>query len=64
MEERETISQGVYIVGTEAQACKSVVVLALMEHLAGQGRKVSFFRPVIRPLEGDGLLCLIKPSHL
>lgn len=36
MEERETISQGVYIVGTEAQIGKSVVVLALMEHLAGQ----------------------------
>ena len=42
------MSQGVYIAGTEAQNGKSVVVLALMEHLAGHGRKAGFFRPVIR----------------
>ncbi|MCP4262250.1 MAG: phosphate acetyltransferase [Planctomycetes bacterium] len=58
------MSQGVYIAGTEAQNGKSVVVLALMEHFAGHGRKAGLFRPVIRHEEGrDSLIHLINMRY-
>jgi phosphate acetyltransferase len=58
------MSQGVYIAGTEARNGKSVVVLALMEHLAGHGRKAGFFRPVIRDEDGrDSLIHLIRTRY-
>ena len=59
------MSQGVYIAGTEARNGKSVVVLALMEHLAGHGRRTGFFRPVIRSEEGrDSLIHLIHTRYM
>ncbi|UCD35760.1 MAG: AAA family ATPase, partial [Nitrospiraceae bacterium] len=58
------MSQGVYIAGTEARNGKSVVVLALMEHLSGHGRKAGFFRPVIRDEDGkDSLIHLINTRY-
>ena len=39
------MAQGIYLAGTEARNGKSVLVLAIMEHLTGHGRKVGFFRP-------------------
>ncbi len=58
------MSQGLYIAGTEARNGKSVVVLALMEHLTGHGRKVGFFRPVIRTEDGkDSLIHLVQTRY-
>lgn len=58
------MSQGVYIAGTEAQNGKSVVVLALMEHLAGHGRRIGFFRPVIGDAQGrDPLIHLVQTRY-
>ncbi|MCK5351258.1 phosphate acetyltransferase [bacterium] len=58
------MAQGIYIAGTEARNGKSVLVLALMEHLTGHGRKVGFFRPVIRDEDGkDSLIHLIKNRY-
>ncbi|MDA8239379.1 MAG: phosphate acetyltransferase [Nitrospiraceae bacterium] len=42
------MGQGIYITGGEPQSGKSVVVLGIMEMLAGHGGKVGFFRPVVR----------------
>jgi len=42
------MSQGIYITSAEPRSGKSVVVLGMMEMLAGQGRKPGFFRPVVR----------------
>ena len=42
------MSQGVYITSGEPRSGKSVVVLGIMEMLAGHGGKVGFFRPVVR----------------
>ncbi|NOQ67356.1 MAG: AAA family ATPase, partial [Desulfobacterales bacterium] len=56
--------QGIYIAGTEAGSGKSAVVLALMEHLTGHGRKVGFFRPVIRDEDGkNSLIHLVKDRY-
>jgi len=41
------MTQSIYIMGTEAQSGKSVIVLGLMEWLFNQRRTVGFFRPVI-----------------
>jgi phosphate acetyltransferase len=58
------MSQGLYIAGTEARIGKSVVVLAMMEHLTGQGRKVGFFRPVIKTEDGkDSLIHLVQNRY-
>jgi phosphate acetyltransferase len=42
------MSQGIYITSAEPRSGKSVVVLGIMEMLAGQGGKTGFFRPVVR----------------
>jgi phosphate acetyltransferase len=61
---RSWMSQGLYIAGTEARNGKSVVVLAVMEHLAGQGRKVGFFRPVIKSEDvQDSLIYLVRERY-
>jgi len=58
------MSQGIYLAGTEAQNGKSIIVLALMEHLTGHGRKVGFFRPVIRDDDGkDSLIHLVQNRY-
>ncbi len=58
------MAQGIYIAGTEARNGKSVVVLALMEHLTGHGRRVGFFRPVIRDEDGkDSLIHLVRNRY-
>lgn len=58
------MSQGLYIAGTEARNGKSVLVLAMMEHLTGHGRKVGFFRPVIRADDGrDSLIHLVQNRY-
>jgi phosphate acetyltransferase len=58
------MSRGLYIAGTEARNGKSVVVLALMEHLTGHGRKVGFFRPVIRTDDTeDSLIHLVRNRY-
>jgi phosphate acetyltransferase len=58
------MSQGIYIAGTETRSGKSVVVLAMMEHLTGHGRKVGFFRPVIRADDGkDSLIHLVQNRY-
>jgi len=46
------MTQGLYIAGTGPKSGKSVVVLGMMELLSAQGRKVGFFRPIIRTNEG------------
>ena len=40
--------QGIYITSAEPRSGKSVIVLGVMEMLAGQGGKTLFFRPVVR----------------
>jgi phosphate acetyltransferase len=58
------MAQGLYIAGTEARNGKSVVVLAMMEHLMGHGRKAGFFRPVIKDEHGkDSLIHLIRTCY-
>ncbi len=58
------MTQGIYIAGTEARNGKSVVVLAMMEHLIGHGRKVGFFRPVIRNEDDrDNLIHLVQKRY-
>jgi phosphate acetyltransferase len=58
------MTQGIYIAGTEARNGKSVVVLAMMEHLIGHGRKVGFFRPVIRNEDDrDNLIHLVQNRY-
>jgi phosphate acetyltransferase len=58
------MTQGIYLAGTEARNGKSVVVLAMMEHLTGHGRKVGFFRPVIRDEDGkDSLIHLVQNRY-
>jgi phosphate acetyltransferase len=58
------MAQGLYIAGTEASNGKSVIVLAMMEHLMGHGRRTGFFRPVIRSEEGrDSLIHLIQTRY-
>jgi phosphate acetyltransferase len=58
------MAQGLYIAGTEARNGKSVVVLAMMEYLLGNGRKVGFFRPVIRTEDGkDSLIHLVQNRY-
>jgi phosphate acetyltransferase len=58
------MSQGLYIAGTEARTGKSAVVLAMMEHLIGNGRRVGFFRPVIRTEDGkDSLIHLVQNRY-
>jgi phosphate acetyltransferase len=42
------MSQGIYITSAEPRSGKSVVVLGVMEMLAGQGGRTGFFRPVVR----------------
>jgi len=42
------MSQGIYIASAEPRSGKSVVVLGIMEMLAGQGVKPVFFRPVVQ----------------
>ncbi len=42
------MSQGVYITSAEARSGKSVVVLGIMEMIAGQQGKLGFFRPVVQ----------------
>ncbi len=42
------MSQGIYITSGEPGSGKSVVVLGVMEMLAGHSGKVGFFRPVVR----------------
>lgn len=42
------MSQGIYITGGEPGSGKSVVVLGIMEMIAGHSGKVGFFRPVVR----------------
>jgi phosphate acetyltransferase len=42
------MSQGIYITSAEPRSGKSVVVLGIMEMLAGQGGRTGFFRPVVR----------------
>ena len=42
------MSQGIYITSAEPGSGKSVVVLGIMEMLAGQGGKTGFFRPVVQ----------------
>ncbi|GAB4484489.1 MAG: phosphate acetyltransferase [Thermodesulfovibrionales bacterium] len=42
------MSRGIYISGAERRSGKSVVVLGIMEMLAGQGGRAGFFRPVVR----------------
>ena len=41
------MSKGIYITSAEPRSGKSVVVLGIMEMLAGQGGKTGFFRPVV-----------------
>ena len=58
------MAQGIYIAGTEASNGKSVIVLAMMEHLMGHGRSTGFLRPVIRHEEGrDSLIHLIQTRY-
>jgi len=42
------MNRGIYITSPEPRSGKSVVVLGIMEMLAGQGRKAGFFRPVVQ----------------
>ena len=58
------MSKGIYVAGTEANNGKSVVVLALMDHLVKHRGKVGFFRPVISDDEGrDNLIHLIRTRY-
>ena len=54
------MGKGIYIAGAEAHNGKSVIVLGIMEMLAGRREKIGFFRPVVQE-EGkaDGLTALI-----
>ena len=42
------MSQGIYIAGGEARNGKSVIILGVMEMIAGQRGKIGFFRPVVQ----------------
>jgi phosphate acetyltransferase len=58
------MSQALYILGTGPGSGKSVVVLGMMEFLARQGRKMGFFRPVVRSEGGqDHAIDLITELH-
>jgi len=50
------ITQDIYITGAEAGSGKSVIVLAMMEMVAGQAQNIGFFRPVIRESAPPDLL--------
>ncbi|MBS4050370.1 phosphate acetyltransferase [Methylomonas rivi] len=47
-ESQPLISQNIYITGTDRNSGKSVIMLAIMEMLAGHAGKVGFFRPIIQ----------------
>lgn len=47
--EGDAMSRGLYITGTGSRSGKSVVILGLMELLAGQAGNIGFFRPVAYP---------------
>ena len=57
------MSKSVYITGTGPGSGKSVVVLGMMELLARHGRKIGFFRPVVRDAGSDNLIALITSRH-
>ncbi len=55
------MSQGLYITGTGPRSGKSVVILGIMELLAGRAGNVGFFRPVAYPdAEHDHSIQLIS----
>lgn len=56
--------QSLYIAGAGAGSGKSAVVLGFMEMLAAVGRKVGFFRPIVRAsVEEDDLTNLIRSRY-
>ena len=58
------MKQGIYIAGGEAKSGKSVVVLGMMEILAGRMGKVGFFRPVVHDVNiPDPLTALITSRY-
>ncbi|NLI80323.1 MAG: phosphate acetyltransferase [Deltaproteobacteria bacterium] len=57
------MSRSVYIAGTGPGSGKSVVVLGMMELLARHGRKVGFFRPVIKETTHPDSLTALALSH-
>jgi len=58
------MGQGIYITSAEPGSGKSVVVLGIMEMLAGQGGKTGFFRPVVQDEKNpDNITNLIIRRH-
>jgi len=58
------MGQGIYITSAEPGSGKSVVVLGIMEMLAGQGGKTGFFRPVVQDeKKPDNITNLIIRRH-
>jgi len=58
------MGQGIYITSAEPGSGKSVVVLGIMEMLAGQGGKTGFFRPVVQDeKKPDNITNLIISRH-
>jgi phosphate acetyltransferase len=58
------MAQSLYIAGTGPQSGKSVVLLGMMEFLSGHGKKVGFFRPVVKAgEEHDSAIYLIASLY-
>ena len=55
--------QNFYITGAEHSSGKSIIILAMMEKLAGHTGKVGFFRPVITAVGQDPLTRLITERY-
>lgn len=46
-EKNSLLAQNIYITGTDRNSGKSIIMLAMMEMLAGYAGKIGFFRPII-----------------
>ena len=58
------MGQGIYVLSAEPRSGESVVVLGLMEMLAGWTRRVGFFKPVIRSsVEQDPVIHLLAGRY-
>ena len=56
--------QDIYITGAEPGSGKSIVALALMETLTGQGVAAGFFRPMVRDsVQADPLIEMIRQRY-
>lgn len=58
------MSQSLYVTGAEHGSGKSVLVLAMMETLTGQGAATGFFKPVVRDtVRADPLIELVRQRY-